>query len=227
MNLKLHKIKNTGMKNHSCIKSNFWVSVQYDPIFISEKYSLNSHIENFEKIAASLSGYTGEYIISFVDLYEKTKRNFHGVREVSKEEREIIGRAFVAIGNKNNIKIKTCAEGCELLKFGVDCSGCMTQSVLERAIHSNLKVPKKKGSRESCDCLLGNDIGMYNTCYHGCLYCYANYSKYIVRYNFRKHNKNSPFLIGDFMEGDIVKEAVQHSYIDNQISFFLIKKVVN
>jgi len=41
-----------------------------------------------------------------------------------------------------------------------------------------------------------------------------------VRDNFRKHNKNSPFLIGDFMEGDIVKEAVQHSHIDNQISFF-------
>lgn len=193
---------------------------RYDPIFISEKYSLNSHIENFEKMASSLSGYTGECIISFIDLYEKTKRNFHGVREVSKEERQIIGREFVTIGNKNNIKIKTCAEGYELSKFGVDCSGCMTQPVLERAIHSNLKVPKKKRSRESCDCLLGNDIGMYNTCYHGCLYCYANYSKDIVRDNFREHNKNSPFLIGDYMEGDIVKEAIQYSYIDNQISFF-------
>ena len=75
----------------------------------------------------------------------------------------------------------------------------MTQAVLERAIHSNLKVPKKKGSRESCDCLLGNDIGMYNTCYHGCLYCYANYSRDIVRDNFKKHDKNSPFLIGNFM----------------------------
>lgn len=149
---------------------------RYDPIFISEKYNLNSHIENFEKIVASLSGYTGECIISFVDLYEKTKRNFNGVREVSKEEREIIGREFVAIGNKNNIKIKICAEGYELAKFGVNCSGC--------------------------------------------LYCYANYSKDIVRDNFRKHNKNSPFLIGDSMEGDIVKEAIQHSYIDNQISFF-------
>lgn len=112
---------------------------RYDPIFISEKYNLNSHIENFEKIAASLSGYTGECIISFVDLYEKTKRNFNGVREVSKEEREIIGREFVDIGNKNNIKIKTCAEGYELAKFGVNCSGCMTQPVLERAIHSNFE----------------------------------------------------------------------------------------
>lgn len=100
---------------------------------------MNSHIENFEKIAASLSGYTGECIISFVDLYEKTKRNFNGVREVSKEEREIIGREFVDIGNKNNIKIKTCAEGYELAKFGVNCSGCMTQPVLERAIHSNFE----------------------------------------------------------------------------------------
>lgn len=193
---------------------------RYDPIFISEKYSLKSHLENFEKMASNLSGYTEECIISFVDLYEKTKRNFPGVREVSKEEREIIGKEFVYIGTKYNINIKTCAGGYELSKFGIDCSGCMTQAVLERAIHSNLKVPKKKGSRESCDCLLGNDIGMYNNCYHGCLYCYANYSRDIVRDNFKKHDKKSPFLIGNFMEGDVIKDALQESYIDNQITFF-------
>lgn len=193
---------------------------RYDPIFITEKYSLKSHLESFEKMAKNLSGYTEECIISFVDLYEKTKRNFPGVREVSKEERHIIGKEFVAIGNKYNIKIKTCAEGYDLEKFGVDCSGCMTQNVIERAIHCRLKVPKKKTSREVCDCLLGNDIGVYNSCLHGCLYCYANYSKDIVKNNFRFHDKNSPFLIGNTMEGDIIKEAKQDSYLDNQITFF-------
>ena len=86
---------------------------RYDPIFISEKYSLKIHLENFEKMASNLSGYTEECIISFVDLYEKTKRNFPGVREVSKEEREIIAKEFVCIGTKYNINKKTCAEGYE------------------------------------------------------------------------------------------------------------------
>lgn len=193
---------------------------RYDPIFISEKYTLEYHLKAFEKMAGKLSGYTNECVISFIDLYEKTKRNFIGIKEVTEKERHIIGKEFVDIGRKYNIKIKTCAEGEELGVYGVDCSGCMTQDVIEKSINNKLKVPKKKTSREVCNCLLGNDIGVYNSCLHGCLYCYANYSKDIVLNNFKFHNKKSPFLIGNSMEGDIVKEAKQESYIDNQITFF-------
>ena len=45
------------------------VGWRYDPIFISEKYSLSYHIETFEKMASELSGYTEECVISFIDLY--------------------------------------------------------------------------------------------------------------------------------------------------------------
>ena len=37
--------------------------------------------------AESLRGYTGQAVISFIDLYEKTKRNFPGVRAVSPEQK--------------------------------------------------------------------------------------------------------------------------------------------
>jgi DNA repair photolyase len=193
---------------------------RYDPIFITDKYTLNNHIESFEKMAATLSGYTNDCIISFIDLYEKTKRNFPGIKEVTREERSIIGKEFVRIGKKYNIQIKTCVEGQELLKYGVDCSGCMTKSVIERTIGNTLKIPKKKFSREECNCLLENDIGVYNTCGHGCIYCYANYDMKTVRDNFKKHNPNSPFLIGGSFPDDIVKDARQESYIDGQMTLF-------
>ena len=49
---------------------------RYDPVFISGEYPAERHIRAFEYMAQTLSGYTRTAVISFVDLYEKTKRNF-------------------------------------------------------------------------------------------------------------------------------------------------------
>lgn len=193
---------------------------RYDPIFITNKYTLENHIENFEKIASKLSGYTQNCVISFIDLYEKTKRNFPGVREVTREERCIIAREFVHIGEKYDIQIKTCVEGQELSQYGVDCSGCTTKPVIERAIGNSLKIHQKKSTRNGCNCLLGNDIGAYNTCGHGCIYCYANYDVQTVRNNIKLHNLNSPFLIGGNMNGDVIKDVKQESFINDQMTLF-------
>ena len=191
------------------------VTLRYDPIFINEKYTLEKHIESFEYIINSLSGYTTEAIISFIDLYEKTKRNFPKAREVTKDERLKLGKEFAQIGKKNNITIKTCVEGSELDKFGIDSSGCMTKEVIERAINKNLNIPKQKARNGECYCLLNNDIGEYNTCGHGCLYCYANSNKRLVKRNLKLHDPKSPILIGEIKEDDIIKEMNQKSLIIN------------
>ena len=191
------------------------VTLRYDPIFINEKYTLEKHIESFEYIINSLSGYTTEAIISFIDLYEKTKRNFPKAIEVTKDERLKLGKEFAQIGKKNNITIKTCVEGTELDKFGIDSSGCMTKEVIERAINKNLNIPKQKARNGECYCLLNNDIGEYNTCGHGCLYCYANSNKRLVKRNLKLHDPKSPILIGEIKEDDIIKEMKQKSLIIN------------
>ena len=191
------------------------VTLRYDPIFINEKYTLEKHIESFEYIINSLSGYTTEAIISFIDLYEKTKRNFPKTKEVNKDERLMIGKEFAKIGKENNILIKTCVEGTELDKFGIDSSGCMTKEVIERAINKNLNIPKQKARNGECYCLLNNDIGEYNTCNHGCLYCYANSNKRLVKRNLKLHDPKSPILIGEIKEDDIIKEMNQKSLIIN------------
>ena len=191
------------------------VTLRYDPIFINEKYTLEKHIESFDYIANSLSDYTTEAIISFIDLYEKTKHNFPQAIEVDKEERLKIGKEFAKIGKENNILIKTCVEGNELDKFGIDSSGCMTKEVIERAINKNLDMPKQKARNGQCYGLLNNDIGEYNTCNHGCLYCYANSNKKLVKRNLKLHNPKSPILIGEIKEDDIIKETTQKSLIIN------------
>lgn len=193
---------------------------RYDPIFISEKYPLEFHVSQFESMADSLAGYTNHCVVSFIDLYEKTKRNFPGIREVTWTEQRRLTEAFSKIGVRNHMKIHLCCESRSLETEGVDARGCMTKEVLEQAVGFRMEVPKRKGARQECSCLLGADIGAYNTCGHGCLYCYANYDRKTVIHNMKLHNLESPFLIGEAREDDVVKSAVQRSWKNGQMSLF-------
>lgn len=201
------------LRNHQAVE---W---RYDPIFISQNWTIEKHISTFEKMAAELSGWTNSCTISFIDLYEKTRRNFPGVREVTPAERLIIGKKFSEIGLRNGIRIKTCLEGSSLAQFGIETSGCLTQSVLEHALNIRLSLPAGKISRAGCRCLLENDIGAYDSCLHGCLYCYANQDAGTVRQNLRRHDPDSPFLIGSAEPDDIIHDCPRQSYINPQLSF--------
>lgn len=196
------------------------VGWRYDPIFIDRTYTLERHIRDFAQMCRTLAGYTSVCVISFIDLYEKVKRNFPQARTVTQQERFAIGKAFVEIGRQYGITVKSCAEGTELAAFGVDCSGCMTQETFETAIGSNLQVPRKKAQRTECACVLGTDIGAYDTCGHMCRYCYANYNYENVRRNMQMHDPNSPLLVGQLQEGEVIHPAQQESWIDGQLSFF-------
>ncbi len=196
------------------------VGWRYDPILLYGPYSLEEHIRSFEKMACALEGYTDHCVISFIDLYRKTCRNFPGIRSVNREERLAIGEAFARIGHEHGIRIRTCCEGGELAAFGIDCSGCVTREVIERAVGGTLCVPRTKPALPDCGCLLGNDIGVYNTCGHGCLYCYANESTEAVNANLRLHDPSSPFLIGNQFPEDVITDARQKSYFDGQLRLF-------
>ncbi len=206
------------LSKHVGIDSIFW---RYDPIFINDEFTVSKHIASFKKFAKSLNGYTKGCTISFLDLYEKVKRNAPDIKPPSKEEQIEIAKAFVKIGKENGMVIHGCSEGTFLSKYGVDCKGCMSKELVEKSIGESLKPPKRKNIREGCNCLMGNDIGAYDSCGHLCKYCYANSNKALVRENMKRHIETSPFLIGKEEIGDKITEAKQKSWIiDNrQISF--------
>lgn len=185
------------------------VALRYDPILISDNFSLEKHIVAFEKLLSQLKGYTHDVTISFLDMYDKVKRNAPNIRTLTDEEQNVIAKAFVKIAKDNDMVIHGCCEKEELANYGVDISGCMSQEIVEKAIGYSLNAPKNNSKRESCNCLMGNDIGMYNTCMHLCKYCYANYNESIVKKNISMHNPNSPFLIGEAEEEDRITNAQQ------------------
>ncbi len=187
---------------------------RYDPIFISEEWPAERHIKAFEYMARTLEGYTHTAVISFIDLYEKTRKNFPEVQSVPGDEKLRLGKAFVEIASKYGMTVRPCAEGTDLARFGADCSGCMTMAMYEKALHKNLIAPRFAPARKECACYLGCDIGAYNTCGHLCRYCYANYDAATVRHNMKLHDLESPLLIGHLLPDDEVRDAVQESWID-------------
>ena len=192
---------------------------RYDPIFLSNRYTKDYHLKAFSQMARALEGATKTVVISFIDLYEKVKRNFPEARKVLREDRIELGRAIIQIAASHGMTVKPCAEGDELAAFGADCSGCMTIPDYEKAIGQSLIVPKRRPARAECACYLACDIGAYDTCRHLCRYCYANSDQRRVLANAKLHDPKSPFLLGNYEEGDRIHDAQQRSWIDRQMSF--------
>ncbi|MBR5635482.1 MAG: DUF1848 domain-containing protein [Pseudobutyrivibrio sp.] len=193
------------------------VGWRYDPIFISDRYTKEYHINAFQQIAEALEGYTKTVVISFIDLYPKVRRNFPEAKEVTKEQRLRMGKKIIEIAAAHEMTVKPCAEGEELVQFGADCGGCMTIADYEKAIGQRIVAPKKKGARAECACYLSSDIGAYNTCKHLCRYCYANAEPEVVMAQSSLHDPTSPFLIGNYRPDDIINDVPQKSWIDGQM----------
>ena len=193
---------------------------RYDPILLSERYTTAYHLRAFETMVSALEGYTQTAVISFIDLYPKVRRNFPEAREVRAEERIRLGKALIEIASAHGMIVKPCAEGDELAPYGADCGGCMRLGDYEKAIGKKLSAPKRKGTRAGCACYLACDIGAYNTCKHLCKYCYANAEPTRVLTQSRLHDPRSPFLIGNYRDGDVIHDVPQRSWIDPQQKLF-------
>ena len=193
---------------------------RYDPILINDRYTVEYHLQAFERMAAELSGYTDTVVISFIDLYKKVKRNFPEIRSVSGEDQYFLGKEMIRIAASFGMVVKPCGEGNFLSEFGADCSGCMTIATYEKAIGKKLIVPNKKPARKECACYISGDIGAYDSCGHLCRYCYANNDTRAVKRNMKLHDPDSPFLIGNYREGDIINDVKMESYIEKQLSLF-------
>ena len=129
---------------------------------------------------------------------------------------------MVSIAKDNGMTLMSCAEDPGLAALGVDTNGCMAKGKIERAWGISLRIPASAGAeaRKGCHCLLGHDIGDYNSCAHFCRYCYANYDREAVLENRKRHDPASPCLIGQIGPEDHITSARQGSWIEREISLF-------
>lgn len=197
------------------------IALRYTPIIINEKYTLQRHIDTFEYITSKLEGYTSLAVFGFVDIYDKLKRNHPEIIDCDDSLKIIIAKEFLKIANKHHMELRLCSKEKWLSSYGKDVNGCMRLEDYERAIGFSLTPTKKMEARKGyCTCYLSNDIGSYNSCLHLCSYCYANGNPNLVLSNFKKHDEDSPFLIGNISPDDKIRLAKQESWKEIQGKLF-------
>jgi len=178
---------------------------RYDPIIMSNLTNQAYHEDHFEEITKGLRGFTHRCIISFLDIYRKTEKALHilkkkgDIRVVDLHHHEAkvreISDAFAEMGRDCGFEIFTCAEASNLEASGIRHGKCIDDELVNRLFGLDLSIAKDKGQRRLCGCVESKDIGAYETCPHGCIYCYANTNPELARRNFHRHNKHAPLLL--------------------------------
>jgi hypothetical protein len=195
---------------------------RYDPIIVSQQFTIEYHVHTFAKMCHLLKGYTNKCIFSYVDLYAKTCKNAKGIidSEVDILSMLKIAEEFAEIARLNNISLETCSEQIELSQFGIRHAACINKHTIETIIGYAIDRKKAKGQREYCQCIDSVDIGAYDCCPHGCVYCYATASEKAVLENRKRHDVNSPLLIGRPCATDKITERIVKNLKNSQMVLF-------
>lgn len=202
------------------------VILRYDPIIVTDKYSVDFHLKAFEKMCLIIHEYTNKIVFSFLDDYRKVSRNMKkiGVKELTEKEMKNLSLKLVEITNQYGIGLESCAEKIDLQDIGISHTKCIDGDLIEKIIGYEIKNKDTlDGNRKYCGCMKCIDIGEYNTCIHNCLYCYANINKNKAASNFKMHDPNSPILSGNFIQENAKERKDVKSYkikANEQLSLF-------
>jgi hypothetical protein len=173
---------------------------RYDPIVFSSETPPESHLENFSWIAGRLSGITDEAVVSFVQTYEKTKRNMDWAsrefgfswQDPSDVEKSDLARQLLTIAARYGMRLTVCSQP-HLVGAGVEEAHCIDAQRFSAMIGAPVKA-ELRGARKECGCYASRDIGDYDTCPHGCVYCYAVRNRKQAQLRYREHDPNGEFL---------------------------------
>lgn len=184
---------------------------RYDPIVISDMTEAAYHVERFSGLARRLEGFVGRCVISFVCMYGKVKRNFaltekaYGIRfrNPNVGEKRDLAEKLAGIAESRGMTLHVCC-GHEMVGGAVAKAHCIDGDVLSRLYPGEEWKGRARPTRKGCGCTESTDIGAYDTCPHGCIYCYANVNKAKADAAFRNHDPKSDRL-GD---GEVPQSAL-------------------
>ena len=179
---------------------------RYDPIILSNRTDASYHREAFENVCRLLTGHTKRVITSIITLYKKTLRNLVSLENqgyvFDKEPRRNPETAallshMATTAAEHGLEIFACAEPSDYAHLGIKPSRCIDAALIRKLWGIPVSSKKDPGQREHCGCALSRDIGMTDTCPHGCPYCYSTMNPEIALKQYKSHDPGSPALIGN------------------------------
>ena len=141
---------------------------RYDPVILTNIYTVEYHVRYFAALAKRLSGYTDTCIISFVDDYRHLHRVQPTIRTLQEVEMLFLAEQFSAIAQQHGLKLQTCAETLDLSSLQITHGHCIDGKRLERIIGQPIRTVRDRNQRSECGCAASVDIGMYHSCSNGC-----------------------------------------------------------
>ncbi|PKU23523.1 DUF1848 domain-containing protein [Telmatospirillum siberiense] len=175
---------------------------RYDPILLTELTPPEWHVQNFSRLASRLAGAVDEVVASFVQPYRKTDRNLAAAARARHfswwtppawEKRQAIAR-LAGIAQAHGMALRLCTQP-ELESDAVAGARCIDAQRLADLSGRPIEA-KTKGNRPGCLCSESRDIGAYDSCPQGCVYCYAVGSRNRAKDRLRGHDPDGEFLIG-------------------------------
>ena len=180
---------------------------RWDPIFLIDGVlTIDDIVRRIRETWSWLDTFPRRLVISFADIssYRKVQYNLHGsgIRELTADEQREFAEKLVNAFSRYSLEIQTCSEKADLSEFGIKHGACIDPELIAVYSHDEdfakrvMLMGKDKGQRDCCLCTVAKDIGSYNTCAHGCKYCYANTTPESARARWMElKDATSPLLI--------------------------------
>ncbi|HYE00340.1 MAG TPA: DUF1848 domain-containing protein [Alphaproteobacteria bacterium] len=170
---------------------------RYDPVVLTDLTPPAWHRETFARLAGGLRGATDEVTVSFLQLYRKTGRNLrlaaerHGLswRLPEPEEQRALLDDLTAIAADHGMALTLCTQP----GLGGVPARCIDAARLSDVAGRPLPA-RTKGNRPGCLCAESHDIGAYDGCPHGCVYCYAVSDHARAQARLKAHDPAAPKL---------------------------------
>lgn len=174
---------------------------RYDPVIDTDMTPPAWHEKTFARLAAGLQGTTDEVVISFAQIYRKTRRNLtmagraHGFswRDPEPEEKRALAARLADIAAQHGMRLTLCAQP----DYAAGAAGearCVDAARLSDVAGRPIRA-RSKGNRPGCGCHESRDIGAYDSCPHGCVYCYAVADRDRAKRQFAAHDPGDGFLV--------------------------------
>lgn len=175
---------------------------RYDPVVFSSVTPPAFHRDTFGAVARQLRGAVDEVVISFAHVYRKTARNLdaaahaHGFTwwDAAEVDKRALGAALVREADEHGMRLSICGQHTALAPGSVPAA-CVDAARLSRVAGRTIRA-RPRGHRPGCGCVESRDVGAYNSCPHGCAYCYAVDDPALAARRHAHHDGAGEFLCG-------------------------------
>ncbi len=179
---------------------------RYDPVLCTDLTPPAFHRDTFARLADALAGSVDEVVTSFANVYRKTARNLavaarahhFAWSDPPPEAKRALAAELADLAAARGLRLTVCSQEYYTVP-GTSAAACVDAGRLEdvarawgapRAIRA-----RRKGNRPGCRCWESRDIGAYDTCPHGCTYCYAVNSRTLAKRRYGDHDPAGEFLV--------------------------------